>query len=698
MLYSINVRKYLKLGLPFIIMAITYKTAKAQNSIVDSISTTTPDSSQTNTPKPAKKGVYDLRDLKIPFRSHMLNRSNTIGSYGGDFGFQGKDEESYKGIPLSKIELTGVFRFVTIYRSMDKAYADMYTSKKNLSFFDYPFVDIGTSAGVGNPILALALTAKVKNNASFKIGYAISHSFTGSPDNTTNKLFSSFSGLSFESSVRTTPVLFNLKFGGLLSLRTSRLIFDTPKYRGNYFDRFVTNQYSVGKFESMYSKEGAKVFNWPVVRGGIAKFTFTGLNNLYIQTMMGRSGQTIYGGIPNIEFFPAISYMVRVGTPYNFGRAKGNFALNYFARKTNTDTVNNIKDNVDVYSMDFDSKIGKFFTLRTEVGSSYIQNPLVADPKWGVAFIGNLEIDKSLLKFPLTVEYYDIGYNYGSLDGEVLNSNTSLRSGGVHSDPTRDQTLFINAGQEVGQVANNRRGVSLSSDFQIGNLSIELGYAASGERQNIHDSITFQHRVNAFSRSRFTQWRQGVGPYGRIKSVFARTYELLTITDTVTDYKKGFNNIEMLAKYNFGLGKLKFVAINYSNFVSIQDHSAVVPVFTNKAFIRTWFDDLTLMCKLNTKIMLLANYGIERAWGNTRVNVADYTGQEIRDVSGRPTSSPIGKTIDQTGQAWGIGLGYDITNKTSIHIRHKWMDQKDKHFTQDVFRGTESTIELKMFL
>src|SRR5262249_38774565 len=159
---------------------------------------------------------------------------------------------------------------------------------------------------------------------------------------------------------------------------------------------------------------------------------------------------------------------------------------------------------------------------------------------------------------------------------------------------------------------------------------------------------------------------------------------------------KGFNNIEMLGKYNFNVSRLKFVLINYTNFVSIQDHSAVVPVFTDKAFVRTWFDDLTLMCKLNTKLMVLANWGMERAWGNKRVNLADANGQEIRDVNNKPVYSPTGRTIDQTGRAWGLGIGYDITPKASIHIRHKWMDQKDKNFTQDVFQGTESTVELKM--
>ncbi len=691
MIYYIYVKKCIKIVLPILVLTIgANQESQAQDS-GDSLLITQParDSAKTapETYKP-KKGVYDLRDLKLPLRGSMLNRSNSIASHGGRFGFQAQDEDAYQGLPLNKIEISGVFRFVTIYRNMEQSYADMLTSKKNISFFDYPFVDIGTSAGVGNPILALAMTARVKNNASFRIGYSISHSFTGSPDNTTNKIFSSFGGLSFEGNIRTTPVIYNLKFGGVLTMRTSRLIFDAPKYRGNYFDRVASNNYSVSKFEGMYSAEDTRVYLWPYVRGGIARFTMPGLNNLYVQAMYGRTGQTIYGGLTNVEFYPAVNYMVRVGTPYNFGRLRGNFALNYFARKTNTDTVYAIHDDVDVYSTDFDVKIGKYFKVTTELGTSYINNPLIVSPKWGGAFIAALEVDRSLLKFPLKIEYYDIGISYGNLDGEVLNSNTSLRSGGVNADPSRDQTLFVNVGQEVGQLANNRRGVSLTSDFKIGNFSAELGYAASGEKQNLYDSITFQHRVNAFSRSRFTQWRQGIGPYGRIRSVFARTYELVTITDSVTNYKKGFNTIDLLARYQFGIGKLKFVLINYSNFVSIQDHSAVLPVFSDDAFIRTWFEDFTFMCKLSPRLMVLANYGIERVWGNTRVTLSPDKAME----------APERRVIDQTGHAWGIGAGYDITNKTSIHIRHKWMDHTDKNFIQDVFKGQESTIELKMFL
>ena len=629
--------------------------------------------------------------------------NNSVENYFGSFGTQAPS--NYRGgKSLGGFQVNGLFRFVSIYRDMQKSYADMQTSKRNISFFDYPLSDILTSGGYGNPMLALALTSNVNKNASFRISYSISHLFTGSSDNKVNKFFNSFGGIAFEGNIKKDPVTVNFKFGGLLTMRVSRLVFDAPKYRTNYFDRVVSNNYSVGKFESQYGKEEeTRFFLTPYIRGGILKLNFPGVNNLQVLGMYGRTSNTYNGvftpnGTTNADMFPAVNYLLRVATPYSVRGNGGKFAINYYAKNANTDAVHNIKDNMQLFSTDFDIKLGTKVSFLADLGLCQINNPLVRNVKWGKALIMDLVLDKKLIGVPLKMEYYNIDHAYGNLDGEVLNSNVALMNGGVTGNPQTNQTLFINTAQEVGMAANNRAGVNLTSAFNIKNLKIDIGYAVSQEKQNIYDSISFQHRVNAFSRSRFWQWRQGIGPYNRIRSIYARTFELITINDKAlgnsTDYKKGFNNLEFLMRYEANIFNKRFIFANFSNFVSIQDHLAISPVFTTKAFIRTFFNDFTAICKLTNKFMIIGNFGLERVLGNTRVNLSP---DKITDASGNPYADKD-RIINQTGYAVGAGFGIDLSSNTTFNFRSKWMYHKDKNFLQDQFQGTETTIELKIFI
>lgn len=644
---------------------------------------------------PQDSSIRKSKSCFIPIGIQNLH-NNSVKDYFGHFG---TNPQFRKAKSLADVQFSGVFRFVTIYRNMQKSYEDQLTSDRNLSFMDYPATDIGSSGGVGNPMLALALTTNVNKSASFRLSYAIGHLFAGSQDHSISKFFKSFGGMAFEGNIKTTPAIINFKYGGLLSLRVSRLIFDAPKYRNNYFDRLVSNNYSVGKYESMYGKdEEGKSFLYPYVKGAIAKVTLPDLNGLQFLAMYGRTGHTIIGTPDIMDEFPAVNYLLRVRTPYRIRNYKGGFAVNYYMKDADTDAIHGIKDDVQLISTDFDINLGPKILIMAEAGISEIRNPLIHNPTWGKAFITNVGLDKTLLKIPLSLEYYNIDHDYGNLDGEVLNSNVNLKDGGVSASGATDQTLFINSAQEVGLVANNRAGVNLSTGFNVGDLRVDIGYGVSQEKENIYDSITFQHRVNAFSRSRFWQWRQGIGPYNRIRSIYARTFELLTINDNAlglgTDYKKGFNNIELLTRYQTTIFNKRFIFANFCNYVSIQDKLSPTPLFNDAAFIRTFFEDLTIICKLTNKFMLLGNYGIERVWGNTRV---DLSPDKVTDATGNIISDKE-RTINQTGHAYGLGLGFDISNNTTFHFRHKWMYHKDKNFLKDEFKGQETTIELKIFI
>ena len=83
--------------------------------------------------------------------------------------------------------------------------------------------------------------------------------------------------------------------------------------------------------------------------------------------------------------------------------------------------------------------------------------------------------------------------------------------------------------------------------------------------------------------------------------------------------------------------------------------------------------------------------------GNSRVEVADDNGNTIRGANGRPIANPNGKTVDQRGYGYGAGIDYNFHARASLNIRNRWYAHQDKSFTRDQFKGTEVTMEFKVF-
>jgi hypothetical protein len=224
-----------------------------------------------------------------------------------------------------------------------------------------------------------------------------------------------------------------------------------------------------------------------------------------------------------------------------------------------------------------------------------------------------------------------------------------------------------------------------------------LNQEIQNDTANTANRISYWHQTNPFTRSRFSYFQALTGPYGRITSIFRRTYEEFSITDTLVDYKKSYNTLALSLKYKFNLFGKELILANYNLYNSVQDKLSFAPKFNDDAFIRTFYEELMVFYGIHPKVTILGTFGFERVWGNTRMNLADANGNEIRDANGNPTYDPTGKTIDQTGHGYGIGIDYDFSPKAGLFLRNRWFDHKDKNFTKDVFRGMESTVELKIF-
>lgn len=519
------------------------------------------------------------------------------------------------------------------------------------------------------------------------VGYSYAHSFAGYSSVTPyNGNLSSRSNLWFGGNLKSDNFALNIDAGQILWTRVSRFTMGQPIYRDNYFDRLPWDWYrrSFERYIDYYNYTGnlgPEGFGRSPVQGVVMNAELKNAK-LGIMGVFGRTNRNLIQANAT-NHFPSLTYVLRVQKGIISKAFVGKVGLNLYDRDADTDPVNHIKDQIQLGSFDLELKRSGF-RLLSEIGVGRITNPL-SNGKTGLALDVKADVYDNVLPLPISLEYYNISVNAVSLDGSILNSNTSVRDGGFANQMIWDNMLFINIAQEVGQLANNRQGLVLTTRKTIGNFKAELGYAISQEIQNLHDTVTIQHRVNAFSRSRFRPWFQASGPYGRIKNGYYRSFETITITDQAngisSNYRKGFNSLELLLKYKTYLFGRDLIFLNFINYNSIQANFSLLPTAGSSTFVHMLYEDLIVAYAIGKSYSIVGEAGIEKVKGSKRTNL----------------SSENGGVIDQTGYGLALGIDYDFHKQANLHLRHRWLYNKDKNFTLDRFQGTETYVELKIF-
>jgi hypothetical protein len=575
---------------------------------------------------------------------------------------------------LGSVKVTGDARFFTVYRDMKNQYADQVTASKNLDFLAYPNSAGGNAAG--KPLVEFALSAKPNAKSEVSIGYALAHTFTGEQKDSAR--FAQIRNLiNFGARINTDYGLYALQAGGgVLWTTLSPLTMSNPEYRPDNFDRLEWDWYtnSWQKYKDFYNASAAiGSQNYGAI--GLQGFKFSGSGmpaGMGFNLMYGRTNQSVDQN--------------KVGAnPPNYvlaGRLSKDFAanivgFNYYIQDGYTNNINEIRDYQQVITGDLKFELSDI-TFYTEMGVGRIGNPDYTSDKFSKALIlkGNVPEDKFGL--PILAQVYGIGKDVVSNVGQALNSNVYAPNGGYGRDMNYATALFINVLTETGQIANNRMGASVITQKKFGDFKIEFGLGLSQEIENLYDTITFQHHANNFSRSRFTPWVQNAGPYQRVKNIFRRSFEFITVTDG-GDYKKGFSTIDLSVNYKTRLLKKEVIFKFYQTYGSIQE--GVIPTFTNKAFIRQWYGQAIAFVKLSRNISGVGFYEQERNVANMSTTLSDHNG----------------KPMFQIGDGFGYGLDYDFSDFAGVYFRHRFMYNQDLNFVKDSFQGQELTLELKVF-
>ncbi len=426
---------------------------------------------------------------------------------------------------------------------------------------------------------------------------------------------------------------------------------------------------------------------------------------------------------------------------YNLLKNTGHFAdtINYSEIIQGTDTFYLEENYVSTTMTSVDARL-KFdkFKAFVEVGAGSYMSTLYNDGlqdnakpgiegasrykrNWSESLILEITADKDFLKVPFKASYFRMGENVVNNNSSILNASRQA----VASNPTVGAAFntgyFDGYLGDVGQFVNNRQGFNLWTFLNHKKLHTVLGLSFAQELKNLAgdirnsnrggimgvtdsaslvpftNTVTFEHRLNSVARSRFGYYQSFTGPYNRISTLFRRTVESVAITDTEIDYKKSFSTLELQLKYKLKLFRKELILMNFVNAMTSQENFSPIPVLSDKAFVRYFYEEFMAFWAVKQKVTLIGFFGVEKVVGNNRTELADANGNLITDANGRPIADANGKPINQTGFGFGLGADLDLGDRASLHLRNRWYTHSDKNFINDEFRGYEMMVELKKF-
>ena len=230
------------------------------------------------------------------------------------------------------------------------------------------------------------------------------------------------------------------------------------------------------------------------------------------------------------------------------------------------------------------------------------------------------------------------------------------------------------------QLANNRFGADLNAVYRTKHVFLTGGFSASRQWEAGGSTFAFGHPVNALTRSRFYRWGfpQAVGPYGRTNVLYRSTYELLDFKVPL-DQPLHFSQWEVQALYSIPVGNAEIAFNHLARAHSAQLQPSLLYVRPD-AVLRQYSSENEVYLKTSDRFTWVGCASADATLGSLKTNY---------NATGRP--------IDQRG--WALGLGFDCwaADNAQIFFRHKAFGFADRSFELDAFRGTETTVELKLF-
>ncbi|MGC6469653.1 MAG: hypothetical protein ACON4E_00090 [Flavobacteriales bacterium] len=592
---------------------------------------------------------------------------------------------------FKKLNISGNYRFHLQYRHFNNPYI-LDASSLDTSILATNTFFIGDATQL--PELTLNISANPSENVSFGTDLTFWNQQTGQFD-----YFRGLNlGINLYGSFKTSFGNFNLRTGGIHWLRLSR--FTMKAAEGfNRYSLFVRNpwdpQYAV--FSQRYSdyynrgsvqqdvRWGNKAFQGIAVDAGELPL---GLNATFLYGKAETSGaqfkevdNTNYQQsvqFLNTQFYSSLLPSYVIGARLTKTLDKGDISLNTINGYSYLDSLAVNMNQYEFHSLDYMLQ-SKNVTFIGEVGVSKFN-----DLDYDYGLVAKLKTKKSLTYLPLDLEWFYIGKDVYNNNSEIINTSVD---DALPDDPTQGGVLAQTGSAilGVGNLANNRTGISINTEYNFNSLKINFGQTISKELERVNSQLTYGRKINSVTFSEFYRWSYPTlaGPYNRISKYFRGVYETVNLDNVrggeIKD-DKYFNSLELQAKYKYSFKKYNSFFFYLGAFNSVQTKFSPMVVFTEDAYIRQYVHEFENYLTMSPRTIITSYLGFERIIGNYETDIND------------DTFMPR----NQTTIGVGLGVDYSLSKNTALYLRHRYFSFEDRNFVLDNNNGHETTLELKV--
>ena len=576
--------------------------------------------------------------------------------------------------PLKNIVWNGTFRSYFYQRHLPIKYDD---TPSGVNWYKL-------NGGYNEPLIRLNAKASPTTNSNIEIEYTLDNLMTGQltgigSSGEYGRVSLPLQSIRLNSDVSTKQGNFSLQVGGIRFYSLTPMTFGGFTNENDLFERlpWESEDHPWTRYKKQFGKSqtaqaansrfGSAIFQGVIIEGA-------GLpGGLGLKSMYGKSINS--GGYQSwLNNNPKKIHAHRLNKKFS-NLAMGLNFYNSFGRVSETSRKEEI---TRLFTSDFEYGIKRGVALSGELGYGDYQSPSVTK-KGGEIIKTELNLNEHVAWLNVDVQYYRIGQYVVNQNSELINTSVSTASN-VYGDTANLGNGYLpGVVTNFRQLTNNKQGVNLKLSKSLGKFSAALGIGTSQELVSSHNAVSFQHRLNKDTRSRFNVFQTGVGPYDRLTSVYLTTYETIGITDTGAVGLKAFNTIDVKLKYNTRVLGKEIILISSSNYNTVNKEVSVLPS-SKDAYLKLLYFDTQAFVHLKKDIVLVLMTGIERAKGGMNTVLADN-----------------GKPIDQKGKAYGVRFDFQLSDRSGLYLRHRWFSHQDENFKKDHFRGTESSVELKIF-
>ncbi len=573
---------------------------------------------------------------------------------------------------LERLNISGYYRFVTNYRHLSVPYPHLENNRNNLF--------VGDDSQM--PQLSMNINGALNDKTSFGTDLFLWTPMTGlgMPENVKGLNL----GVSLYGNFSTKLGNFNVQTGGINWYMLSPFTFQTV--RGyNRYSLFERNPWDPNtarmntRYEEFYksgamdqdTRWGQQAFQGLILTGSDMPHGFSG-------TFMYGKTQLNGGAAP----LPNLSYGGRVAK--NWGK---NFvAFNSFNSKTYEDSTEANQIGFNIHTLEYKySKDKNTFYGELGAGRAYNQD---SRDDWGEAI--SVKYRRKLAKMQ------SIELHYYRISPRVLNNNSIFINSAIAPEYFQNNNsatqpvlpAVASAMTVLGQLTNNRQGLDINTQLTIRKrLKLSAGLGMSSDLEKISSQLTYSHPINALVLAHFWRWNfpTGVGPYQNLSRIYRSVYETVNLTDVDTAGKllhlKRYSTMELSAKLKGKLASRNYYLFYLGQFSSAQREWSPITVFSEDAYLRTYYHQLEYYWELNPKLIWSLYGGYERIIGNYNT--------EVDAITRRPKN--------QTGFSWATGIDVRVSRNVGVYLRQRWFDYKDTSFELDKYKGFETTLELKLF-